>query len=269
MKYAICNETFEGWDHGRICECIAALGYTGLEVAPFTLAPLITDVSVATRSELRRTAESHGIQIIGLHWLLAKTQGFQLTSPKSLVRKLTALYLSELALATKDLGGDILVLGSPLQRNIPEGATYQQAEDYAVDCLTNCLDILEQTNVVLCLEPLTPVETNFMNTAADAVRIIHRLNHPNVKLHLDVKAMSAEPRPTPEVIRTNKDYTAHFHANDPNRRGPGFGDTDFKPIFEALKDTNYTGWVSVEVFDYTPDPVTIARESMRYMKECM
>jgi sugar phosphate isomerase/epimerase len=89
-----------------------------------------------------------------------------------------------------------------------------------------------------------------------------------VKLHLDVKAMSTESLPVPEVIRTHAANTVHFHANDPNRRGPGFGDTDFKPIFRALKDVKYAGWVSVEVFDYSPDPDTIARESIRYMREC-
>jgi len=268
MKYAICNETFDGWDHARICELIASLGYTGLEVAPFTLASRITDVSSARRAELRRQAESHGVQILGLHWLLAKTEGFQLTSPDEAVRKATGDYFCELARAAADLGGNILVLGSPAQRKIPPGATYQQAEDYAVDCLSKCLKTLEETNVLLCLEPLTAAETDFMLTAADAVRIIHRLGHPNVKLHLDVKAMSTEPKPTPQVIRDNAAFTAHFHANDPNLRGPGFGPTDFKPIFQALKDTNYQGWVSVEVFDYKPDPETIARESLRYMREC-
>ena len=89
-----------------------------------------------------------------------------------------------------------------------------------------------------------------------------------MKLHLDVKAMSSEAEPVPAVIRQ---YTApwmkHFNANDANRRGPGFGDTDFREIFRALRDVKYTGWVSVEVFDYTPDPETIARESLRHMIE--
>lgn len=268
MKYAICNETFQDWDHARVCDVVAGYGYTGLEVAPFTLAPRITDVTAARRAELRRQAETAGLQILGLHWLLAKTEGFHLTSADPAVRKRTGEYLAELARAAADLGGDILVLGSPLQRNIPDGYTRAQADDLAIDTLRYCLPALEASRVYLCLEPLTPAETNFMNTAAEAVELIRRLQNPYVKLHLDVKAMAAEPAPRTEVIRANKEHTKHFHANDTNLRGPGTGETDFKPIFAALKETGYDGWVSVEVFDYTPDPETIARESIKYMKEC-
>jgi sugar phosphate isomerase/epimerase len=268
MKYAICNETFEGWDHARVCSCVAGLGYTGLEMAPFTLAARITDVPAARRIELRRQAESAGVAIIGLHWLLAKTEGFHVTSADTAIRKRTGEYLGELAHAAADLGGDILVLGSPFQRNIPEGFSRSQADDFALDTLSHCLKVLERRQVYLCLEPLTPAETSFLNTAAEGVDLIRRLAHPNVKLHLDVKAMSVETAPTPDVIRANREYLHHFHANDPNKRGPGFGNTDFKPIFQALRDVNYSGWVSVEVFDYSPDPETIARESIRYMREC-
>src|SRR5947207_3727450 len=150
MRYAICNETFEGWDHARICGRVAELGYTGLEVAPFTLAPRITDVSAARRAELRRQAEAAGVQVIGLHWLLAKTEGFHLTSADPAVRKRTGGYLAELARAAADLGGDILVLGSPLQRNGPDGVTRAQADDLALDTLSHCLPALEQGRPHLC-----------------------------------------------------------------------------------------------------------------------
>ncbi len=269
MKYAICNETFVDWDHERICHRAAELGYTGLEIAPFTLASRITDVSMARRAELRRQAESAGIPIIGLHWLLAKTEGFYLTTPDAAIRATTADYFIALAEACAELGGHLMVLGSPLQRNLLPGLSHAEADRYAIDTLARCLPTLERTGVTLCLEPLGPVETNYMNTAASAVSLIRELNHPNVKLHLDVKAMSTESVPIPELIRANAGDTFHFHANDPNRRGPGFGDTDFRPIFAALQDTDYDGWVSVEVFDYTPDPDTIARESLRYMRECV
>jgi sugar phosphate isomerase/epimerase len=268
MRYAICNETFEGWDHAKVCRTVAELGYTGLELAPFTLAPRITDVTAAQRQKLRQEAEAAGVQIIGLHWLLAKTEGLQLTSPDALVRQRTADYLVELARACQDMGGDLMVFGSPAQRRIPAGATREQAMDYAVDTFQKARGGIVDANVRLCLEPLAPAEADFIQTAAEACVILDRVDHPNFVLHLDVKAMSSESNPIPELIKKHAARTGHFHANDANRRGPGFGAVDFVPIFRALHDTKYSGWVSVEVFDYTPDPVTIARDSIRYMREC-
>jgi sugar phosphate isomerase/epimerase len=268
MRYAICNETFEGWDHERICRYISALGYTGLEVAPFTWAPRITDVCIERRRELRRQAESNGISIIGLHWLLAKTEGLHVTSADPAVRGRTAEYLVELARCCRDLGGELLVFGSPAQRRIPPGATHTQAADYAVDTFNRAMPAIADCGVRLCLEPLAPTETDFLTTCAEAVALIDRIDHPSCVLHLDVKAMSADEAPAPDLIRRHASRAGHFHANDPNRRGPGFGSTDFVPIFRALKETGYQGWVSVEVFDYSPDPETIARESLRYMREC-
>ena len=127
---------------------------------------------------------------------------------------------------------------------------------------------IADSGVRLCLEPLSPPEADFINTCAEATEILRRLDHPNFVLHLDVKAMHTDDATIPELIRRHGATAGHFHANDANRRGPGFGATDFVPIFRALRASGYPGWVSVEVFDYTPDPVTIARESIRYMKEC-
>ncbi len=268
MKYAICNETFEGWDHERICRFIAELGYTGLEVAPFTLASRITNVNAVKRLQLRQQAEAQGIQIIGLHWLLAKTEGLHLTSAEESVRRGTADYLIELARCCRDLGGWLLVLGSPAQRRIPAGATRAQALRFAADTLRRAMPAIADFGVQLCLDPLTPAETDFLNTCAEGFQLMELVDHPMCRLHLDVKAMSSESVPVPDLIRKYAPRAGHFHANDPNRRGPGFGSTDFVPIFRALKDANYQGFVSVEVFDYSPDPETIARESLRYLRAC-
>ena len=268
FRYAICNETFEGWEHERVCQFVASLGYAGLEVAPFTLAPLITDVPADRRRLLRKQAEDAGLTILGLHWLLAKTNGLTITSPDEAVRRRTADYLGELAKCCRDLGGDILVFGSPQQRKVPEGHTLEQAKEFAVDTFHRAAQSFADAGVTLCLEPLAPSETEFLNTCAEACELLERIDHPNFALHQDVKAMSSERLSVPELIRRYAKVTRHFHANDPNRRGPGFGDVDFRPIFKALKDSNYRGWISVEVFDYAPDPETIARKSIEYMRSC-
>lgn len=267
FRYAICNETFQGWDHLRVCQFVASLGYAALEIAPFTLAPLISDVSTDQRQTIRRQAEDAGLHILGLHWLLAKTTGFHLTTDDTATRQRTAQYLGELARCCRDLGGDILVLGSPMQRSYAAGTTPEQARERTIEVLRTVAPVLDDCGVTLCLEPLAPAETNWINTCAEAVSIIDELGHANIRLHQDVKAMSAEAEPIPRLIERYAAYTRHFHANDPNLRGPGFGEVDFGPIFAALATTNYTGYVSVEVFDYTPDPETIARESIRYMRQ--
>jgi sugar phosphate isomerase/epimerase len=268
MRYAICNETFGDWDFDRACAVAVEHGYSGIEIAPFTLAPNITDVSAKQRRDLCRQASQSGLSIVGLHWLLAKTEGLHVTSPYAEVRARTADYLTELARCCRDLGGEIMVLGSPQQRRIPAGHTLAEATDFAADTLSQIQPILDETGVTLALEPLAPAETDFLTTCAQACALLDQLTHPRFALHLDVKAMCSETMPVTELIQRFAPRTAHFHANDANRRGPGFGNVDFRPILRALRESGYGGWVSVEVFDYTPDPATIARESIRYLRSC-
>jgi sugar phosphate isomerase/epimerase len=269
MKFAICQELFVDWDWERQCRFIAEVGYTGIEVAPFTLAPLITDVSAERRQTLRRQAEEAGLQIIGLHWLLAKTQGFHLTSDDAAVRRATAAYLVELGRACADLGGDLLVFGSPQQRNIPEGMSHSQAMSNAADVFRGCMPALEKCGVRICLEPLTPRETNFLTTCAEAMDLIALVDHPNICLHQDVKAMLSETTPIPELIAKYAGAVGHFHVNDSNLLGPGMGATDFAPILAALERVKYDGWVSVEVFDYSAGAEETAFQSIEGLRHAM
>ena len=269
MKFAICNETFLDWPLDKALGFASECGYTGIEIAPFTLNADAREITSAQREEVRRVAQAEGLDVVGLHWLLAKTSGFHLTHPDADVRRRTAVYVQDLARLCRDVGGSRMIFGSPQQRNVMPGVTPEQAFDHAAGVVSDCLGVLEETGVTLCMEPLAPAEGNFLNTAADAVRLIEKIDHPNCRLILDCKAMSSETVPIPELIRRHVSRLAHFHANDPNKQGPGFGELDFHPIFAALEDVDYQGWVSVEVFDYSPGIERLAKESLAYMQRTL
>ncbi len=268
MKFAICNETFLDWPFEKAFAFARECGYTGIEIAPFTINPDVRQISAERRSEVRRQAESAGLQMIGLHWLLAKTQGLYLTSHDASIRRATASYVEELARLCRDLGGSIMVFGSPLQRNLQPGVSYDDGMKYAAEVFQAAMPVLEDLDVTLAVEPLGPADGNFLLTAADGVKLIEMVGSPHCRLHLDCKAMASESTPIPEIIRRCAPWLVHFHANDANKLGPGFGELDFVPIFEALGEIDYQGWVSVEVFDYSPGIERLARESIEYMQEC-
>lgn len=269
MKFAICNETFQDWPFERAFAFARECGYTGIEFAPFTIEKDVRRISPQRRQEIRGQVEAAGLETVGLHWLLAFTEGFYLTSPDADVRRRTSDYLAELARLCRDLGGGIMVLGSPKQRNLLPGVTHDQGLQFAADVIRGAVPAFEDCDVTLAVEPLGPQEGDFLLTAACGVRLIELVGSTRCRLHLDVKAMSSESQPVPDIIRANAAHMVHFHANDPNRRGPGMGEMDFRPIFAALQDVGYDGWVSVEVFDYEPGVEALARESIEYMRRCL
>jgi len=276
MKFAICNELFEGWnteqgfDFPRVFEFVKKSGYEGIEIAPFTIEKDAFHISAAQRTVIRRTAEQNGLEITGLHWLLAKTEGYYLTSPDPVMRQKTADYFLELIRLCADLGGHFMVLGSPLQRNILPEVSQDQALDYAADVLQKAVPMLEKCGVQIALEPLSSKETNFLTTAAETVRLIEKIGAPRrIALHLDCKAMCSEKISIPELIRANKEHMIYFHLNDPNLQGPGFGALDFVPIMKALLEIGYNGWASVEPFDYSPGIDVLTEKSLAYTKQCL
>ena len=267
MRFAICNETFQNWGFVDQCRRAAELGYQALEIAPFTLPVSVAQFSGQQRIEMKKTARDFGLEIIGLHWLLAGTEGLYLTSPDQTVTARTETYLHSLINLCHDLGGHVMVLGSPKQRNLLPGVSHQQASEDAAALLGRLTSHLSDAGVTLAVEPLGPEEGDFLNTAQSAVDLIQMVDSPTVRLHLDVKAMSTEAEPYESLIRRHGVWLQHFHANDPNRQGPGMGEVDFVPILRALRDIGYTGWVSVEVFDYTPGPDALASRSIQYLRE--
>ena len=266
MKFAICNETYEGWDFEAVCADIAESGYDAVEIAPFTLDDDPTAISERRARKIGDIAKAYGLGVSGFHWLLQKPDGLHLTCPDVEIRRRTKEALRHLARLCAVMGGEVMVFGSPKQRDVLSGERYDDAFGRAVEIFRDVCDVAYPLGVSLALEPLAAEYTNFMASAEETVRVIKAVDHPACRLHLDVNAMCSEEKPIDDIIGENREYLAYFHANDPNLRGPGFGDVDFVPIARALKNAEYDGVVSVEVFNYEPNPETIARESLAYLK---
>jgi len=79
MKFAVCNETFRDWPIDRGACLRGRLRLHGIEIAPFTLAQYVTEITPRQRAEVRKAADAAGLQVVGLHWLLARTEAS--TSP--------------------------------------------------------------------------------------------------------------------------------------------------------------------------------------------
>lgn len=268
MKFGICSEIFKDWnDIGRTIDYVKEAGYDGLEIAPFTLSKYVTDIGQETRRDIVNRAGKAGLDILGIHWVFVGPEGVHLTDPDPTVRRFTAEYLVELVRFCGEIGGKVLIFGSPKQRNVGRDVTYNQAFGYARDIFEKAMPACEEHDVTICMEQLTHLETNFCQTVEETVELIEAVGHPKFQLLLDTKAMAFQTKSRPELIRQFAKYLRHYHANDENLNGPGFGDVDFGPIFEALRDINYQGYVSVEVFNFEPGPEAIATKSLEYMKQ--
>ena len=268
IKISICNELFQGWPIDKVFEYAAQLGYDGVEIAPYTLADSVTEITPKGRKAIRQAAEENGIEIVGLHWLLAKPEGLYINHPDEIIRIETQEYIEALIHFCADIGGKILVHGSPHQRTVQEGWDFQESWNFAKETFKVCLKTALKRNVLYCVEPLTYKITNFINTVAEGIQLVREIRHPNFKMVFDCRSASAQEKSVSEALLRALDsgYLRHIHANDASGRGPGFGETRFIPILKSLLKNGYRGYISVAVFDFNPDPRTVASRSIGYLR---
>src|SRR5262249_24602277 len=123
FRLAICNETFQGLSLADACDAALRTGYTGIEIAPFTLAEDPAAIPAARRREMRDLIAGKGLEYAGLHSLLSAPKGLHVTTPDKAVRDRSWDYVSRLIELCADLGrGGVLVFGSGKQRSAVDGS---------------------------------------------------------------------------------------------------------------------------------------------------
>jgi sugar phosphate isomerase/epimerase len=203
--------------------------------------------------------EEAGLKVAGLHWLLARTP-FRLNAPNAEERGRAAEYLLATVDFCADVGGDILVFGSPDQRDPVEGFPVDEAWASTVEVMQRCGERAEERGVTFCIEPLG---TPFVTWVDDARRLVQEVDRAGFRMMVDCKSMGQDTRWSPaDQMRSAAPWFKHVHVNDPNLLGPGMGDLDFRPILATLCELEYGGWVSLEAFLFPNGPEQMARQSM-------
>jgi len=265
VKLSLCNEVIRELPFERQCGLAAALGYEGLEVAPFTLGDDAWRMPAAKRAAVRRACAEAGVEVSGLHWLLAAPSGLSIsTDDQAVWQRSLDVMLSSIELCA-ELGGAYLVHGSPAQRRVAQPDDAKRVEE----AWSVAAAAAEKAGVTYCLEPLARPDCNFVNTLAEAEAIVRRVDSPSFRLMIDTLASSLEEKESvADAIRRwmPTGLMAHVQFNDRNKRGPGEGADKFAPVVQALRETGYDGWVAMEPFIYEPDGPTCAARMIGYVQ---
>ena len=269
MKLALCNEVIRDLDFPAQCEFAAALGYDAIELAPFTLSDEPHLLNPAERTAVRRAAADAGIEIVSLHWLLVVPEGLSINTPDEALRARTIDVMRRLVGLCADLGGSILVHGSPGARQVPDGEDPEPYRKRAIDSFAAIAPDAEAAGVVYCIEPLAARETNFLNRLDEAAAMIDAIGSPAVRTMIDTcSAGVTESLPLPDLIARwlPTGLIHHIQVNDTNHKAPGQGEVAFAPIFKALLDGGYDGAVAVEPFVYEPDGRAASARAIGYIR---
>jgi D-psicose/D-tagatose/L-ribulose 3-epimerase len=263
-KYAICNELFGDMAFSESCALLQRYGYQGIEIAPFTLFDDPGTFTSAQVAEIRRAMEDCDLEFTGLHWLFLKPEGLHITTPDDGVRRRSWDHLKRLVDLAGQLGGGVLVLGSPKQRN-SMGVSREQAANNLEEGLRSLADFTTRRNCTILLESLSPDQTDVINTMAEAEQSIERIGHSGIQGIFDFHNCSNETKSWEELIEDYFPIIRHVHLNEVNGSYPGTGSSDFLPAFKKLAKKGYDGWISLEIFHLPEDPAKVLRETMAFL----
>jgi sugar phosphate isomerase/epimerase len=267
FRHAICNEAFDKWDFAEACRAIRKAGYTGIEIAPFTLAEDPQQISAAQRQEYRSIIHSEGLEFIGLHWLMVSPKGLHVTTPDDSLRARSWQHIRNLIDLCADLGPNgVMVFGSPFQRATTSGLTREQATRHYVDGLASVAPQAGERGVTVLVEALPAAQCDVVQTVDEAASIVREINHPAIRTMFDTHNAVDEVEPHETLVDRHFDLIRHVHVNEMDGRHCGTGNYDFKPVLATLQRRNYQGWVSLEAFDFTPGAGRLANESLRYLE---
>jgi D-psicose/D-tagatose/L-ribulose 3-epimerase len=226
-------------DKVDLIQKVADFGYDCVEI-PFN------DLSLLDAKATREAREKAKVGLTACSVLLP---GMNLCSEKAEERTAGVEQLKKMVDITAEMGGDTVAgpLYSPVGLLTRKARTEEEWK-WCREGLRAAADHAEKAKILLAIEPLNRFETYVFNTDADATRMAKEVGSPYLKIQIDTFHANIEERDTAAAIRATGDMLGHFHASESYRGTPGTGQVKWKEVFAALKDLNYSRWITIESF---------------------
>ncbi|MGH9630370.1 MAG: sugar phosphate isomerase/epimerase family protein, partial [Bryobacteraceae bacterium] len=224
-------------------------------------------LSQERRREIRAIIENEGLTFAGLHWLMVSPPGLHVTTPDNALRDRSWQHIGNLIRLCADLGpGGVMVFGSPKQRTATGGLSREEATKHFVQGIAQVAPQAQERGVTILVEALPGSECDVVQSLDEAASIVREIGNPAVQTMFDSHNAVEETEAHATLVDRHFEIIRHVHVNELDGRHPGTGDYDFKPVLDVLKRRGYSGWISLEVFDYSPGAERIANESLRYLE---
>lgn len=236
----------------------AGLGYDAVEVMP-------PDAADPDPEALRALAERHGLSVIGLATgYIALEQGLTFTHPDPEVRRQAVRAACRCLDSARRAGAPLVSIGV-IRGKLPGGTLREEAWSHLVACVRECGLYAGELGLTLAVEPGNRYETDFIHTADEGLALLRSVNLPSVRLQLDTFHMNIEEVSMADAVRRAGGHLAHVHFADSNRRAPGWGHLDFRPIVGALREAGYAGAIGLEML-LVPDLDAAARQGLQFVR---
>ena len=259
MKLASQEGLVPGKDLAEKLDNLAAYGYQGIEFAGGDLEK--------RQDEIIKATENHPVKPIAV---CAGYPGCLLESEQH-ERDRTVAAIRTLLKAAANIGAIGLIVvpvfGEPRIKDLSPYKTARQLEtELLVQLLKDLGGYAQEVGSTILLEPLNRYETHFMRTLCDGVEICKQVNSPNVAIMADFFHMSIEERNIADSIEASGDFIKHVHLADSTRELPGYGHTDFKSGFKALRKIGYQNYMVLECSVPGPGELELPK-SAQYLKQ--
>ena len=126
----------------------------------------------------------------------------------------------------------------------PTAAERQVVED----SLGVVAEIARGYGIVMALEACNRYETYLYNTLADTRATVLAVGADNLKLHADTYHMNIEEEGFYNPIMAAADVLHYVHMSESHRGMVGTGTVNWDEVFQALRDSSFSGYLSLESF---------------------